>query len=365
MAALLAPAALAQVGGPVRGTLKDKDGKPLPDVQVQFVGTENGRKYNLKTNKKGEFVSIGIQLGTYDIAFLDKGQKIYSVNKFAVKLGDNILDVNLEEEQQAAQGAAAPPPGVSKEQLQQVVEAQKQAQAEAAAVKNLNDLLAQANAAEQAGNLEQAVSIMENAVQTDATRSVLWSRLAEYERALGLKATGEQGNTWSAKAVEHYQKAVETSNEKTPPPQIAAYYNNMGQAYGKMNKMDEATAAYQKAAELDPMGAAKYYFNIGAMLTNGGKIDEAIGAFDQAIAADPALADAYYWKGVNMVGKAKLDNGKMIAPEGTDQAFNKYLELQPEGQFAQPAKDMLASIGAQVQTSFGEGKPKQQPARKK
>ena len=46
----------------------------------------------------------------------------------------------------------------------------------------------------------------------------------------------------------------------------------------------------------------------------------------------------------------------MVAPEGTAEAFKKYLELQPSGQYAEPAKQMLASIGASVETKFGKKK---------
>src|SRR5262249_61520627 len=141
------------------------------------------------------------------------------------------------------------------------------------------------------------------------------------------------------------------ANEK-----LAAYYNNLAEVYAKSNKVDDAVATYAKAAQLDPAHAAQYYFNTGAVLTNSGKVDDAITAFDKVIAADPSRADAYYWKGVNMIGKATLKGDKMVAPEGTAEAFNKYLELQPTGQFAQPAKDMLASIGANVQTSYGKKK---------
>jgi hypothetical protein len=87
-------------------------------------------------------------------------------------------------------------------------------------------------------------------------------------------------------------------------------------------------------------------------------VDEAIAAFDKAIQADPTKADAYYWKGVNLLGKATMKGNKMEAPAGTAEAFNKYLELQPTGQFAGPAKEMLASIGAPVETSFGKQKAK-------
>ena len=57
-----------------------------------------------------------------------------------------------------------------------------------------------------------------------------------------------------------------------------------------------------------------------------------------------------------MIGKATLKGDKMVAPDGTAEAFNKYLELQPKGQFADPAKQMLASIGASIETQYGKAK---------
>jgi tetratricopeptide (TPR) repeat protein len=165
-------------------------------------------------------------------------------------------------------------------------------------------------------------------------------------------------------AVTDYLKAIElrsSSDTAAKDPEnnvkMAAYYNNLAEAYSKSNKTDDAVAAYTKAAQLDPTHAATYYFNEGAILTNAGRVDDAIGAFDKVIAADPTRAAAYYWKGVNLIGKATLKGDKMIAPEGTAEAFQKYLELEPDGKLAQPAKDMLASIGATVETGFGKKKP--------
>ena len=93
------------------------------------------------------------------------------------------------------------------------------------------------------------------------------------------------------------------------------------------------------------------------MLTNTGKLDDAIAAFDKSIQIDPTRADAYYWKGVDLIGKATTGkDGKMQAPAGTAEAFNKYLELQPNGKYAQASKDMLATIGASVETTYGKSK---------
>ena len=72
-------------------------------------------------------------------------------------------------------------------------------------------------------------------------------------------------------------------------------------------------------------------------------MDEANAAFDKSIAADPNKAEAYYQKGVNLINKATTDpkTGKVIPAPGTAEALNKYLELQPTGQFADGAKSML------------------------
>ena len=74
------------------------------------------------------------------------------------------------------------------------------------------------------------------------------------------------------------------------------------------------------------------------------------------IAADPTRADAYYWKGVNLIGKATLQGDKMVAPPGTAEAFQKYLELQPSGTYADAAKQMLTSIGSSIETTYGKKK---------
>ena len=81
-----------------------------------------------------------------------------------------------------------------------------------------------------------------------------------------------------------------------------------------------------------PRLAAQYLFQHrrGAHQCRQGRT-MAIVAFDKCIAADPNRADAYYQKGVNLIGKATLQGDKMVAPPGTAEAFQKYLELRPPG----------------------------------
>ena len=339
LVATLAISAAAQMTTQIKGVAKDENGKPYVGITVTLQSTDSGRKYTLKTDKRGEFFSLGIQPGTYNVLFQKDGQTFYTWSNYNVKLSpgekDNFLDLDMAKERaaQAKQG------GMTEEQKKQAEAIQK----ENTKIKGLNEKLAAARAAEQANNWDQAVQIMQEAVAVDQTKGILYATLGD--ALTGAKKFPE--------AVEAYQKATALE------PAKGEYHNNLGQAYLKTNKIDEAVGEYTKAAEVDPTHAAVYYFNLGAVLTNKNKPDEANAAFDKCIAADPNKADAYYWKGVNLVAKATVDKtGKMVAPDGTSEALNKYLELQPEGPYAQGAKDLLGSIGAAVQTSFGKEKKK-------
>jgi cytochrome c-type biogenesis protein CcmH/NrfG len=119
---------------------------------------------------------------------------------------------------------------------------------------------------------------------------------------------------------------------------------------------------YTQAAQLDPTGAGMYYYNLGGTLTNANLKNDpdmrkaAVDAFDKAIAADPTKAEAYYWKGTNLIGMATLQGDKMVAPPGTAESFQKYLDLAPTGKYAEEAKAMLTGLGTSIETSYGKKK---------
>jgi tetratricopeptide (TPR) repeat protein len=355
VAALLVPAAYGQGTTTVKGVCKDRDGKPFANAQVVFYSAETGRKYNLKTNNKGEYFSLGVASGKYKVTLLQDGKEIYSLNGVPVTLSqdENVIDVDLKKE------AGAQQQGISEEQKKAMQEQQEKAQKEQLTVKSLNDKLAGARAAMQASNFDQAAQLMSDASQIDPTRDLIWFTLGDAYRG---KAKSVE-KTDRAAAKESYDQAITAYEKAIALKPSAAYYNNVAEVYGKAGRMDDAIKAYNQAATLDPPGAGMYYFNLGAVLTNSGRVDDAIEAFKKTVAADPTKADAYYWMGVNLVGKATLDkSGKVIPVEGTADAFNKYLELQPTGNYAQAAKDMLTSIGSTIETSFGT---KKKPATKK
>jgi tetratricopeptide (TPR) repeat protein len=169
------------------------------------------------------------------------------------------------------------------------------------------------------------------------------------------QGNAQQGNAAPAPTG---KAAIESALDKQ---RMAAYYDNFAAAAARVGKSDEAVTAYQQAATLDPSHAGQYYFNLGAVLTNSNATNDvkvrkqAVDAFDKAIAADPNRADAYFWKGQNLVGLATTDSsGKIVAPDGTTESYQKYLELQPSGPHADEAKQMLAALNATVETNYGK-----------
>jgi tetratricopeptide (TPR) repeat protein len=362
------PAAVAQSSGTVQGTCKDAQGNPIPDAIVVYTNQDNGQKYSLKTNKKGQYFSLGLSPGKYNVVLYksaddEKANKETDhANGFTVQIGDNSpLDFDVKKEQEnAAKGV-----GLSPEQLKQMQEQQEKQKKEVNTVKALNEKLNEAKTDADAGNYDGAIAALTEANQMDPSRDLIWFKLADYQRLSAIKQTDNaERQKRLDSAIEDYNKAIDL-RKATPDKDanaqaknLAAYYNNLAEAYARERKFDDSVKTYELAAQTDPTNAAGYYFNEGAVLTNAGKPDEANTAFDKSIAADPTKAEAYYQKGVNLMGKATIQGDKTIPAPGTIEAFQKYLELAPNGPNAQTAKDMITSLGASVETSFGKKKAK-------
>jgi tetratricopeptide (TPR) repeat protein len=369
-AILCAPVVFAQASGTVKGECKDAQGNPVADAIVVYVNLDNGQKYTLKTNKKGEYFSLGLTAGKYNVSLYKNADDMKAnkpldfVKGFPVSLDENTLNFNQKEQQEKqAKGE-----GLTPEQLKAMQEAQAKQQKETSTVKTLQGKLDAANQAITAKDYDTAIAALTEANQLDATRDVLWYRLGDAYRLSAASQTdkAEKQKRYES-AVEAYNKAIQlkqdgiqNGKEKDTAKanqQLAGFYINMADAYAKDQKVDDAVKSYEAAVKADPAQAGAAYFNIGAVYTNAGRVDDANTAFDKAIAADPNRADAYYQKGVNLLGKATLKGDKTIAPPGTAEAFQKYLEIAPDGPNAQSAKDLLTSIGSTVETTYGKKKP--------
>jgi tetratricopeptide (TPR) repeat protein len=351
--ALCVPPAWSQALATVKGNVKDIDGKPMAGVVVEYLSQDTGRKYNLKTDKSGNFFSIGVASGSYKVTLYGHDNKMITFwNGVPVRLSEaeNVFNIDLQKEQARSANQ------MTEEQKKQIEAVEK----ENTKIKGLNEKLALAKQQQDAGQFDAAIQTLVEATQMDATKDLIWFKLGDAYVAGGKHNPDRTAaKDQFQKAVDAYKKAIEIK------PTVGAYYNNEGEAFARLGQTQDAVNAYTQAAQNDPTDAGKYYFNLGAVLTNSGQIDEANAAFDKAIAADPTKADAYYQKGVNLLGKATVGkDGKMIAPPEAAANLNKYLELAPDGPNAQAAKELLASIGAKVETNFGTPKKGGKTAKK-
>src|SRR5215469_2660036 len=312
-------------------------GKFITDGTVEITNIDTQRKITVNTNKNGEYVTIGLSPGTYDVVLTRNGVAVDGFNKVPLAMGEQ-REVNFDLKKDLA-GKAGP----SEEQIKKQQEVVKQNEK----IKGLNAKLAEVRDLEKAGNYDQAITVMQEVTSSDPSKDLLWAYLGE-------AYTGAKKYT---EAVEAYQKAIAIKGDS------ALYHNALANAYNKSGQVDKAVAEYTQVAQMDPSGAATAYFNIGVVNYNANKTDDAVTAFDKSIQLDPNRADAYYYKGMALLNKATLGkDGKYSPAPGTVEAFQKYLELKPDGANAQTAKDTIAMLGSSVETTYGKQKA---PAKKK
>jgi tetratricopeptide (TPR) repeat protein len=327
-----------QFEGTLSGTVKDASGKPMAGATLRLYDPQTARKYELKTDKNGFYKSTAIYFGTYKVTLLQNGNPIDEHNNVPVNPGqETTSDFN-----EGGNASAVSPEEQAKREA-----AHKQNEK----VKGLNASLTQAKELEGAGNYDQAITVLTQATQVDPNQDLVWGYLGDAQRGAAAHSSDAQAKAkFYSDAVASYQKALAIK------PTGAAYHAGLADAYARSGQTDKAVQEYATAAQDDPTNAGAYYYNEGVVFTNTNKSDEAIAAFDKAIQADPNRADAYYLKGQAMMAKGTTKGDKMVVPDGTAEAFQKYLELQPTGKYAEVAKQMLAAIGAPVQTTFGKSK---------
>jgi tetratricopeptide (TPR) repeat protein len=359
----------------IEGDVKGPDGKPAVKVVVKITRTDIKGNYKCTTDKKGHYFYNGLPLGTYNIAVEIDGKDVDGVNGVRSKLGDPTpinFDLQKSEQERSAQtarataAAGAGASGLTKEQDRSMSKADKEAYEKALKDrsealkhnKELNDNFTTGMAAMQSKDFDAAAVAFTKASELDPKQIAVWAQLADAHVSAAAKKTGPDYDAEMAKGIEAYTKALELN------PNDAATHNNYALALGKAKKFPEMQAELKKAAELDPAKAGQYYYNLGAMLVNAGQSEPASEAFKKAIELDPNHAESYYQWGVYLIGKASISaDGKVTPVAGTIEAFQKYLQLAPDGQFAESAKGMLASMDAKVDTAYKN--PNATPAKKK
>jgi tetratricopeptide (TPR) repeat protein len=297
--------ALAQSTGMVKGTVKDDKGQVVEGAKISIEFAEGvNRRQETKTNKKGEFVQIGLQPGAYKVTAEKEGVGA-KMMETRVRLGAT-AELNFV----LAKGSAGP----TKEEIAKNAELKK--------------AFEEGVAASKAGNTDEAIARFQHASELSPTcgdcfynLGYAYSQKKDYEKAEAA-----------------YKKAIEIKAD------YADAYNGLANVYNSQRKFEEAAAASAKANELSSAagtttgggGNANSLYNQGVILWNAGKIADAKKQFEAAIKVDPNHAESHYQLGMALLNENNL-------PQATSE-FETYVKLAPDGPNAAMAKTMIAQL---------------------
>jgi tetratricopeptide (TPR) repeat protein len=466
------PVANATVTYKMIGTIdRDIDGQTVERARMPKIVERNGRNFTTRTNKKGAFTITGVDVGIYQVEITAAdGARIYTGRKAVGDPGDptsqNVLNVDLSA---VYRGPAEPGGSTSlaegkrtREQLALI--RQENAHAEkinrlivryhaeldlqnwTGAIAALKELIAldthrwefyqnlgtlQANQMQYedavrsyASAIEVARSTLANATDTDRALSSIgdlflaqadaYERLGRIDDAVA--AYDRAAATYPHPFMAHYRacntlanngrpdEAIEKCNQAIsddaarwepyqllggifagagkPNDAIAAYQNGAAAArkalelnaqsmaakvgLGQMlnaegnllvqqKKFEEALPVFSAAAEASAYPAMPY-FNLCATNYNLQRLADALAACDHAIASDPRMADAYYIKALILFGQGEVEQGRFVAPPGTSEALNKYLEFDPAGTHVAAVREMINQLNRPVKATYSAPK---------
>jgi len=350
-----ATGALAQAApGSIHGHVQNYGGLAVKSGEVRLTtdrsSDEKSRKYayTFPVDAQGNFVGKDIKPDDYVLFYFDQGKSIDFLDHVVVKSGaDTLADDDMTREEYIKHLTPE-----EKKQLEEFKKKNAEVMATNSKVANVNALLTKAREEMKANNFDAALTDMQQATAAKPDEPLLWIELGNAQ--LGAKKYDD--------AIVSFQKTVDlNAASKKPQPTLAgAAYNQLGQSYARSSKLKEASDAYEKAAQAEPAKAGMYYFNEAATLYNVNSRDEATVAADKAIAADPTKADAYYIKAQGLIGKSTVDSKsqKIVPPPGCVEAYEKYLELAPEGPHAPEIKQIVAAFDDKVVSNYKASKKK-------
>ena len=352
--------------GKVTGTIIDFDGKPWADLPIK-IKSDQGVTLETKTDAKGTYVFPNLKSGKYTIIVVTPQTKDPFNIAIEVHGGTEnpAANLNFKEilEKQNPEAAAQ----LKKQQEEKakfsgmkqhfekgvaLLEQERAAKAELGKVTAADQK--DAAKAKVADLSNQAITEFQEAQKAapekDPNVHLFWARMGE---AYDLAGRNDE-------AINAYQQAVAAK------PDNAGYYNNLGNVLARAGKIDEAKAAYSKSAELDPPNAGMAWRNFGISLYQANRMVDAIEPLQKATQIDPKNAQGWYLLGACMVADPSIyktvgDKIEVTPKPGTVEAFEKAIELDPNGTYGQQAKqglEQLKQLTGGIETRVGAKKKK-------
>lgn len=339
VAVLLSASASATIFLPaINGTCIDEHGQPCANVAFQFVDPLNGRSFVLKTDSHGKFYHPAAEPADYALTAKRPGQADIELPPIGVTFSALPLLVTIDLAKHSVH--------VGRQILGIESFSPRSGPISIGSESEVNNPFAKEIADDfERGDWLAAIRALKAAIHREPDRPGLHALLgyAYYEASKGDFGRAE---TFLTGCVEEYNVAIGLKPE-------ARYYNNLGTAYVRMHRFDDAIKQFQSAEGLLPIQALLYERNIGVTLV-GQSYDlpetESIAALQRAseiftriLSSEPQNADVLYWKGLALLRLAAAKPGNANYDEVAS-VFQRYLEIAPNGRFAKDVNGMLASI---------------------
>jgi len=352
---LSARPAAAQALVQVNGTILDTNGKPFEGATIVLTSPDGKTEYTAKVPSTGRYEVNDVKPGQYQITIKDpNGAAIFATRAEIRSGGVNTLDLNLKELITPEELAARKKQQEEAQNFEKMKDAFNQGQAKVEEADKARSEMQKAPAAERAGMqpkvnglYEEALHSFQTAQQVAPTKDpnlhLVYEKLGYANEMLG----------HYDEAVSDYQKAVELK------PTLPEYFNTLSVGLAKAGKPEEAGQACEKAQALDQSKGSNCWLNLGIVLYNKYQLPQAVTPLQKATSLNPKNPQAWYLLGASLVATmtTKQEGEKLVpvlAP-GTVEAYQKCIDLDPNGQWGAQAKaglEQLKAMGAGVDTKI-------------
>ncbi len=356
VAGALAVAAAAQSMGRVNGTVKDENGNPWPGVTVVIHSDDTGSTFTATTDAKGQYSQMGVAAGIYTITFqTDK----FPPQEFRVRVaggGTLVQDLNFKEliAKNPQYLEAIKKQAAAKQQFAQLkvhFEAGRKALSQ---IDALRQQMASQPAAQQTQSQQQIATLSQTAItELSQAQKIAGPKNSNLPTIVGNLALAYEAAGNHAEAANSFSQAAQL--DPTNPNYLLGAATNLAYA----GKIPDASADCEKVTALAAPTGATCWRNLGVVLYNTNHLQDAVVPLQKATQADPTNADTWFLLGNALMNtmQSKMVDGKLTAVvnPGTVEAYQKYLQMAPNGPNAEQAKQtlqVLQQLGAGVDTKF-------------
>lgn len=319
----------------ILGNVKNSSGQPLKGAMILIALEESKAQYQATTDTEGNYHHFGLPIGIYTVSVVVDGNLRDSVRGVRSRQGNPVelnFDLRFAKSPSGTTGQSVA--SQSTDTQENIKDRLRQLETNKALItafnEGMNALLAR--------DFSSAVRAFERANEIDSNQMSIWAHLGEAHLGMA-KDAGGLNQSKVDRGVQAYRKAVELK------PDEAAFHALLGRALAMSMKFDEAELETKKAAQLDPAAAGAYWYNLGALATNANRLEEAGSAFQKA--SEAGYDDAHFQFGLYLFTKSTITpDGKFNPPTGTVDAFRKYVQVAPAGQYLRDACKMLSALAA-------------------